>query len=86
MYRLRRKPSNPFPATAGAITSIRASRETLEALEAVQAQLVEWLLQHPEKSLRAFALTITNDYTLRVVLQTFADIYNIALPSTPQRK
>lgn len=80
--RIPRKPANPFPAVAGAITSLRVSKETVEALEAISERLTEWILAHPSREVRKTALTMTTDRILRTVLATFARDYDIAL--TPQ--
>lgn len=84
--RFPKKPANPFPATAGAITSIRASLETAEALETLKSVLIEWLLMHPETMIRKTALSLTSDRALRIILATFARDYGIVLDPNPQEE
>lgn len=74
-----RKPARMLRGGA-ALSSIRVSECSVEALTTIRTQIQEWLLSHSLKEYKEWGLKLTLDQALRIVLATFARDYSIPLP------
>lgn len=78
-YTVPRKPARAFAADPDQQTSLRVTGATASAMHQIRDTLVEWLLTHGDREVRASALNLSIDHALRVVLATFARDYHIPL-------
>lgn len=76
IFSQRKKPA-PSLAGSKATTTLRVCPETLEALDRVRSEIMEWLLSHPDPITRKKALRLGLDQTLRIILATFARDYGV---------
>ena len=63
-----------------ALTSLRVSEESADALATIRSHVQEWLLSHSLKEYKEWGLKLTIDQALRIVLATFARDYSIPMP------